>query len=116
MSKFLNWDDYFAFINFRLLIFKQKQFVQFADETFAVKHKSRGMIGMANSGPHTNQSQFYVTLEAKPYLDKKYVCFGTVIEGTAILNDLEQVDTFNERPTKPITILDCGKFQDHLIE
>ena len=81
-----------------------------------MKHKSRGMIGMANSGPHTNQSQFYVTLEAKPYLDKKYVCFGTVIEGTAILNDLEQVDTFNERPTKPITILDCGKFQDHLIE
>jgi len=88
----------------------------FADETFAVKHTRRGMVGMANQGPHTNQSQFYVTLEAKPYLDKKYVCFGAVIEGTAILDALEQVDTFNERPTKPISIVDCGRVVEHEIE
>ena len=91
-------------------------FFQFADETFAVEHKSRGMVGMANQGPHTNQSQFYITLEAKPYLDKKYVCFGTVIEGTDVLDQLENAETFNERPTQPITIIDCGKFVDHLTE
>jgi len=88
----------------------------FADETFAVEHKSRGMVGMANQGPHTNQSQFYITLEAKPYLDKKYVCFGTVVEGTDVLDQLENAETFNERPTQPITILDCGRFTEHLTE
>ena len=81
-----------------------------------MKHERRGMVGMANQGAHTNQSQFYVTLEAKPYLDKKYVCFGAVIEGTAILDTLEQVDTFNERPTKPISIVDCGRVVEHEIE
>ena len=66
------------------------------------------MVGMANSGPHSNQSQFYITLEAKKYLDKKYVCFGKVIEGTALLDLIERVHTFNERPVKPIEIAECG--------
>ena len=66
------------------------------------------MVGMANSGPHSNQSQFYITLEAKPYLDKKYVCFGKVIEGADVLNQIESVETFNERPVKSVEIIDSG--------
>ena len=66
------------------------------------------MVGMANSGPHSNQSQFYITLEAKPYLDKKYVCFGKVIEGADVLNQIESVETFNERPVKSVEITDSG--------
>jgi len=83
----------------------------FSDETFAVKHARRGMLGMANSGPHTNQSQFYITLEAKPYLDKKYVCFGAVIEGTNTLDALEKIETFNGRPVNRVTLVDCGSYQ-----
>jgi len=84
----------------------EKQY--FPDETFSISHNARGMVGMANSGPHSNQSQFYITLEAKKYLDKKYVCFGKVIEGTALLDLIERVHTFNERPVKPIEIAECG--------
>ncbi|XP_032952260.1 probable inactive peptidyl-prolyl cis-trans isomerase-like 6 isoform X3 [Rhinolophus ferrumequinum] len=50
----------------------------FEDENFAVPHDKRGVLGMVNKGRHTNGSQFYITLQAAPYLDKKYVAFGYV--------------------------------------
>nr|XP_019590520.1 PREDICTED: peptidyl-prolyl cis-trans isomerase-like 6 isoform X4 [Rhinolophus sinicus] len=50
----------------------------FEDENFAVPHNKRGVLGMVNKGRHTNGSQFYITLQATPYLDKKYVAFGYV--------------------------------------
>jgi len=46
------------------------------DESFAVRHKGRGVLGMANKGRHSNSSQFYITLQPAPYLDRKYVAFG----------------------------------------
>ena len=48
----------------------------FEDESFAVKHNKRGIVGMANNGRHTNGSQFYITLQPAPFMDKKYVAFG----------------------------------------
>lgn len=56
------------------------------DETFAVKHDERGVLGMANKGqPHTAASQFYITLQPLPFLDGKRVAFGRVLtaEGEA---------------------------------
>lgn len=50
----------------------------FLDENFSIPHNKRGVLGMVNKGHHTNGSQFYVTLQAAPYLDKKYVAFGYV--------------------------------------
>lgn len=50
----------------------------FLDENFSIPHNKRGVLGMVNKGHHTNASQFYVTLQAAPYLDKKYVAFGYV--------------------------------------
>ncbi|XP_028746098.1 probable inactive peptidyl-prolyl cis-trans isomerase-like 6 isoform X2 [Peromyscus leucopus] len=50
----------------------------FEDENFSVPHDKRGVLGMVNKGRHTNGSQFYITLQATPYLDKKYVAFGYV--------------------------------------
>ena len=47
-----------------------------ADENFSVRHDRRGMLGMANRGRHTNQSQFYITLQPTPWMDTKYVAFG----------------------------------------
>ncbi|GAB1295059.1 Peptidylprolyl isomerase (Cyclophilin)-like 6 [Apodemus speciosus] len=48
----------------------------FEDENFSIPHNKRGVLGMVNKGHHTNASQFYITLQATPYLDKKYVAFG----------------------------------------
>ena len=50
----------------------------FEDETFAIPHNRRGILGMANKGRHTNASQFYVTLQPTPWMDCKFVAFGWV--------------------------------------
>ncbi|CAG5113363.1 Oidioi.mRNA.OKI2018_I69.chr2.g7474.t1.cds [Oikopleura dioica] len=80
----------------------------FADENFAVKHDIRGILGMANQGPHTNNSQFYMTLNSTPFMDKKYVAFGRVIRGSQTLNTIERAEAVNERPTEPITVTASG--------
>ncbi|KAK7808519.1 hypothetical protein U0070_003156 [Myodes glareolus] len=80
----------------------------FEDENFSIPHNKRGVLGMVNKGHHTNGSQFYVTLQAAPYLDKKYVAFGQLIEGTEVLKQLELVPTENERPTLLCSIADSG--------
>lgn len=50
----------------------------FLDENFSIPHNKRGVLGMVNKGHHSNGSQFYITLQPTPYLDKKYVAFGYV--------------------------------------
>uniref|UniRef100_A0A8B9M6V9 Peptidyl-prolyl cis-trans isomerase n=1 Tax=Accipiter nisus TaxID=211598 RepID=A0A8B9M6V9_9AVES len=83
----------------------------FEDESFSIRHKGRGVLGMANKGRHSNASQFYITLQPAPYLDKKYVAFGQLIEGTEVLQRLEVVPTCNERPTVACKIINCGTFE-----
>ncbi|NWW94229.1 PPIL6 protein, partial [Rhynochetos jubatus] len=83
----------------------------FEDESFSVRHKGRGVLGMANKGRHSNGSQFYITLQPAPYLDRKYVAFGQLIEGTEVLQRLEVVPTYNERPTVACKIINCGTFE-----
>ncbi|KXJ26099.1 probable inactive peptidyl-prolyl cis-trans isomerase-like 6 [Exaiptasia diaphana] len=80
----------------------------FEDEDFSVAHTKRGIVGMANKGRHTNGSQFYITLQPAPWMDTKYVAFGQVIEGLNVLDILENQETFNERPKKSCSIIDCG--------
>lgn len=80
------------------------------DESFAIEHSKRGIIGMSNSGRNTNGSQFYITLQEIPFFDKKYVAFGKVIEGSETLNALEKISTQNQRPTKELKIEDCGQY------
>ncbi|XP_016072961.1 PREDICTED: peptidyl-prolyl cis-trans isomerase-like 6 [Miniopterus natalensis] len=82
----------------------------FEDENFSIPHNKRGVLGMANKGRHSNGSQFYITLQSAPYLDKKYVAFGQLIEGTEVLQQLELVPTENERPKQHCTIIDSGNF------
>ncbi|XP_055289523.1 probable inactive peptidyl-prolyl cis-trans isomerase-like 6 isoform X2 [Moschus berezovskii] len=81
----------------------------FEDENFSVPHNKRGVLGMVNKGCHSNGSQFYITLQAAPYLDKKYVAFGQLIEGTDVLHQLESVPTENERPIQNCVITDSGE-------
>ncbi|XP_003781861.1 peptidyl-prolyl cis-trans isomerase-like 6 [Otolemur garnettii] len=80
----------------------------FNDENFSVLHNKRGILGMVNRGRHSNGSQFYITLQPTPYLDKKYVAFGQLIEGTEVLKQLELVPTENERPIPLCVIADSG--------
>lgn len=82
----------------------------FEDESFAVKHDKRGILGMANHGRNTNGSQFYISLQAIPFMDKKYVAFGQVVEGSETLAKLEKINTQNQRPTKELKIVDCGQY------
>ncbi|KAH0622206.1 hypothetical protein JD844_024314 [Phrynosoma platyrhinos] len=83
----------------------------FEDESFAVPHDRRGVLGMVNKGRHSNGSQFYITLQAAPYLNEKYVAFGQVIEGSHVLRELEVIETLNERPVVECKIINCGVFQ-----
>ncbi|KAI3364270.1 hypothetical protein L3Q82_011075 [Scortum barcoo] len=70
----------------------------FEDESFAVSHTKRGTLGMCNKGPHSNGSQFYITLQPTPWMDRTYVAFGQVVEGVDVLRRLEEAPTCNERP------------------
>ena len=65
---------------------------------------------MANQGRNTNGSQFYISLQAIAYMDKKYVAFGKVVEGSDTLKKLEEIYTQNQRPTKELKIEDCGVY------
>ena len=81
------------------------------DECFTADHSSRGVLGMVNKGPNTNASQFYITLMPSNWMDKQYQAFGRVLEGSKVLEKLERLETFNERPIKQTIISDCGVLQ-----
>ncbi|KAM6915757.1 putative inactive peptidyl-prolyl cis-trans isomerase-like 6 [Xenentodon cancila] len=83
----------------------------FEDESFTVSHSKRGILGMANKGPHTNGSQFYITLQPTPWMDRTYVAFGQVVEGFNVLKKLEEAPTRNERPQYACTVAACGMFK-----
>lgn len=66
---------------------------KFSDESFAVKHTKRGLLSMANAGPNTNGSQFFITFGPCRHLNDKHVVFGEVVSGHNILDMIEKVDT-----------------------
>jgi len=83
---------------------------KFADENFKVKHTEKGLLSMANSGPGTNGSQFFITTTSTPHLDGKHVVFGKVIEGYDIIETIENTSTgANDKPVEDCVIEDCGE-------
>ncbi|XP_006817606.1 peptidyl-prolyl cis-trans isomerase-like 3 [Saccoglossus kowalevskii] len=75
---------------------------KFEDEIVdSLKHNVRGVVSMANSGPDTNASQFFITYAKQPHLDMKYTIFGKVIDGFETLDDLEKLPV-SEKNYKPL--------------
>ena len=83
---------------------------KFADENFIHKHTGRGILSMANAGPNTNGSQFFICFIKTPHLDGKHVVFGQVTDGIEILDKIEEVgSTPSGRTSKEVKIADCGE-------
>ena len=81
---------------------------KFADENFKLKHDRPFLLSMANAGPDTNGSQFFVTTVVTPWLDGKHVVFGEVVEGEDVVKAIEALGSRSGSPAKKIVIEDSG--------
>ena len=85
---------------------------KFPDENFTEQHTKRGILSMANAGPNTNGSQFFICFDATPHLNGAHVVFGEVVEGLETLDAMEAAGSRSGQTSKMITIEDCGQLDD----
>ncbi|ODQ65623.1 peptidyl-prolyl cis-trans isomerase [Nadsonia fulvescens var. elongata DSM 6958] len=83
---------------------------KFPDENFTIKHSEPFLLSMANAGPNTNGSQFFITTVSTPHLDSKHVVFGKILAGKSIIRQVEHTEiNSSDKPTKAVIITECGE-------
>jgi peptidylprolyl isomerase len=85
--------------------------MKFEDENFNKRHTEPGLLSMANAGPNTNGSQFFITTVVTSWLDGKHVVFGKVVEGMDVVEAMEAVGSSSGSTSAEVVIADCGELE-----
>ncbi|KAJ6805691.1 peptidyl-prolyl cis-trans isomerase CYP19-3-like isoform X1 [Iris pallida] len=86
---------------------------KFEDENFKKKHTGPGVLSMANSGPGTNGSQFFICTAKTSWLDGKHVVFGKVVDGYNVVEAMEGEGSDSGKTSSPVVIEDCGQITEN---
>ena len=84
---------------------------KFKDENFTHKHTTPNLLSMANAGPGTNGSQFFITTVSTPWLDGKHVVFGKVVDGQKVVTAMEAAGSRDGKTSAAVVIADCGEIK-----